>query len=59
MKIFLFCISKGLVLTTVQSRAAISIIKTYISLPLQRLKGEGDGTHLQHFCRENPMDGGA
>ena len=48
----------GLVLTTVQIHAAITIIKTYISLPLQRLKGEGDGTPLQHFCQENSMDGG-
>ena len=28
-------------------------------LPLVSISGEGNGTPLQYFCLENPMDGGA
>ena len=28
-------------------------------LSLTELDGEGNGTPLQYFCLENPMDGGA
>ena len=30
-----------------------------ISAPTQARHGEGDGTPLQYYCLENPMDGGA
>ena len=30
----------------------------YLRIPMP-LSGEGNGTPLQYFCLENPMDGGA
>ena len=33
--------------------------KASLCLPLAQPAGEGDGTPLQYFCLENPMDGGA
>ena len=39
-----------------------SIVVYYETLdiaPLSCMVGEGNGTPLQYFCLENPMDGGA
>ena len=38
----------------------LAMRKTPDSIPgLGRSPGEGSGTHLQHSCLENPMEGGA
>ena len=38
-----------------------SLLPTFLSnsIPLSKYHGEGNGTPLQYFCLENPMDGGA
>ena len=34
-------------------------LKIFLKQALMDLPGEGNGTQLQYFCLENPMDGGA
>ena len=35
------------------------MIQFYIYMQVSFFNGEGNGTPLQYFCLENPMDGGA
>ena len=37
----------------------LCLFELWFSLGLGLLDGEGNGTPLQYFCLENPMDGGA
>ena len=37
----------------------VSVIHSWLLLGNSLLYGEGNGTLLQYFCLENPMDGGA
>ena len=47
-------VSRDLNLEHIQEKYTIKVTWLYAYL-----MGEGDGTPLQYFCLENPMDGGA
>ena len=41
------------------SKSSLDIWKFLVCIMLKPSTGEGNGTPLQYFCMENPMDGGA
>ena len=45
--------------TALTRRTFVGKVMSLLFNMLSRLVGEGNGTPLQYFCLENPMDGGA
>jgi len=43
----------------IHNKLGIQTIKVLFDKPIASIIGEGNGTPLQYFCLENPMDGGA